>query len=163
MREGYNNDVSTSNSAIQQHKEALQHLKDENSVLREMLRARGIPFESELQARKAARQKESPLSDSSAGYSSGIYQNFGQSSLTTPPATVTSGLSPQTMALDRGGTSHGGSSSGNPHYGYQSHPTSPSNMQDDLGATQSHAAVPTPALPGVFQDDPQLGIDFILA
>lgn len=159
IRESYSNDVMQTNTVITQHREALQQLQEENAYLRDLLRVHGIQFEVELEQRKASRQKMAAYPDKPAGYN-GMYQSQGIAALTTPPATINSDLSPQTMSMDRPSLSQGGSSSGAPTHGYQSRPTPPYQPQDEFGTSDS---VPVPALPGVLEADPQLGIDFILA
>ncbi|KAL2000009.1 hypothetical protein VTN02DRAFT_3658 [Thermoascus thermophilus] len=156
LREAYSQDIIASQTMVQQHREALQSLREENDIMKEILRSHGIPFEGELERRRVELHSADP-SSSFAGSSSGsaILQNSHPHALSTPPTTVSSGMSP---GASNGGdfmdTSHGSGRA------YHYSPCEQPGLMEHSGRF-NNASVPTEA-PGIFEKDPQLGIDFIL-
>lgn len=145
-------------AAIQQEfehqKNLLRDQTQENMVLRDMLNARGVPFESELQNRLAH-----------AGMSIGSQSSRGISPAYSAPRaspfgnTLTAPGSSRMSELPLSGYGNGTNSSLSGHSPATHHSHSPSDMQEMAGTKDSY----TPDMPGIFERDPQLGIDFILA
>ncbi|KAK2812062.1 hypothetical protein FQN50_001772 [Emmonsiellopsis sp. PD_5] len=172
LRESYSNDVSASNMSLQQQKRILQEQKEENVVLRELLAAHGIQFEAELERRKALRTGSHHAHANSFSGSNSHSHSHSQSHsnthshsqshgligggnfLTTPPTTV-SALSPGTGSdyTDNGKMySYSGS------HGHQLE--QPGVLAESNQFGNDSTAIGD--MPGVFETDPQLGIDFIL-
>lgn len=147
---------------LAQHKNIIENQQCENLALREILASRGIQYENELQNRKAVMAMRPKMEDTSmtppsmatlsppslsarsAGYRSG----------TSGPGSVAAGYSPQTYL--NGGQSASGHSPGTTHY---SHSPQGPDIQE-FAVKQEPGAVPD--MPGIFEKEPQLGIDFIL-
>jgi hypothetical protein len=173
LRESYSTDISSAHSTIQQHRRMLQELQQQNETLKEILHARGILFEPEFERRRAEylRQTPRPLpttttTNTAAAYSSDHFAASSTGSpsngfsaantaiLQTPPSTYST-ASPEAGVPDRVDSSKYG------HFHAGSTDQPPSLLELSSSADPSNGPSPVP-LPGIFEDDPQLGIDFIL-
>jgi len=138
----------------------LHEVRQENALLREILASRGIPFESELDNRRRAagmmrlQRDTSTLSPTSQNTArNGMYQTSNRG----PPSS--NGYSPmQNQRYVNGAVPASRHSPGTTH-----HSNSPSgpDIQEQVPIKQEHSGVPD--MPGIFENDPQLGVDFILA
>ncbi|WEW58604.1 hypothetical protein PRK78_004072 [Emydomyces testavorans] len=159
LREGYSNDITAANMSLHQQRQNLEAQKEENRILREILMSQGFNVDAEIEQRKVAAQtaaqgnyQESSAQSQSASYPSGT--NY-----MTPDTTVSSGRSPAAMGSDVTDVPSSVqmySYQGHQSY-YGSHPEVPSEMSITGGDNSVVADTP-----GVFDQDPQLGIDFIL-
>ncbi|KKK17542.1 hypothetical protein P175DRAFT_0510001 [Aspergillus ochraceoroseus IBT 24754] len=158
LREAYTQEISAANLAVHQHREMIASLTDENSLLKEVLAAHNIDYGAELERRKAERPtprfQSSPFAagGSVGSQTAGVPSSSGNTYYTTPPTTVSAELSPRLNGVDQADFS----------------PT------QELGSSnQAIPIVPCDALAvidrrppvqggGIFEDDPQLQIDFIL-
>jgi hypothetical protein len=164
LREAYTNEISDANVALQQHKEMLHTVRNENEVLKEILAAHGINYAPELEQRMAERGslagfQSSPIAASSTVSNTAAFTNATSNHNITPATSISTGLSPQAT----GGVDHPDVS---PPTGFvpqqQVYHASPSeNMAMDRSACQV-VDTPVPTMRGVFESDPQLQIDFIL-
>lgn len=157
MREAYTADVASAHSSLQQHGEALHGLREENAILKEILASRGINYESELQRRKRERPAGSFAGSSTGSQSAGLQSSGAPPLFTTPPTTISSpgGSGGDHFELSPGngpGYQHGGF-----HVSHGSE--QPGHM--DLSPKADNTPVQT-EVPGIFEKDPQLGIDFVL-
>ncbi|ETI26404.1 hypothetical protein G647_03181 [Cladophialophora carrionii CBS 160.54] len=163
LREIYVLEQNTRDSTIQQQKLIIGTQQREIQGLREILASRGITFENELENRKAMmtmkpKREEnsmtptsiSTLSPQSAGNKSAGYGAVGR-----PPGSAASGYSPQAY-LSSAPMSLSGHSPGTTQYA--SSPQGP-DIQEFSIKQEDDA---TPDMPGIFEKEPQLGIDFIL-
>lgn len=166
LREAYTTEISDANIQVQQHKEALQAVRTENDILKEILIAHGIHYEPELEQRRAERPmvgyQSSPVAASSAGSQTAGFANSTSNQNTTPATSISPGLSPGTGGA--GGDHHPDISPpmafAPPQQVYHAGPSESMGAMD-RSACQP-AAPPVSALGGVFESDPQLQIDFIL-
>lgn len=139
----------------------LQGQQMENYILKEMLAARGIPFDAELQHRKQTlmMSPQKPQGASPSAFAPPQTSVFNTQLV--QPTSIT-----QPLRLTRESSfTNGGSAGASRH--------SPSAQHQP----QHHSSSPVPDIPdfstgkdrlisdkpGVFERDPQLGIDFILA
>jgi hypothetical protein len=159
LREAYLADQTK----IQQQNMIIENQQRENQALREVLASRGIAFEGELDNRKAMmamkpKREESsmtPPSMSTLSPPSVGTRTGGFTAVVRPPGSAASGYSPQTY-LSSAPMSISGHSPGTT--GYASSPQGPEIQE--YAIKQEETAVPD--MPGVFELEPQLGIDFIL-
>ncbi|KAJ9615347.1 hypothetical protein H2200_001422 [Cladophialophora chaetospira] len=163
LRESYVVEANNRDATIQQQKVIIDNQQRENIALREVLASRGIPFENEVENRKAMitmrpKREEnsltppamSTLSPPSVGNRSG-----GYGGVVRAPASTASGYSPQAY-LSSAPLSNSGHSPGTTQYA--SSPAGPDIQEFSI--KQEEGAVPD--MPGIFEKEPQLGIDFIL-
>ncbi|KAF7596154.1 hypothetical protein BBP40_003053 [Aspergillus hancockii] len=173
LREAYTQEISAANLTVHQHREMVRTLSDENSILKDILVAHGINYEPEMERRRADRTsptnptyQSSPFASSSVGSQpaavtlSAPSAPSAQQTYTTPPTTVSaasSSLSPIVNGIEHIDVS----------------PT-----QELTPQNQNYSAAPCDALAtldriapasrqpiqpaGIFENDPQLQIDFIL-
>jgi hypothetical protein len=162
LRETYIVEQNKRDATIQQQKVIIENQQRENLALREVLASRGIAFDNELENRKAMmamkpKREEnsmtppsmSTLSPPSVGNRSAAYGTV------RGPGSVASGYSPQAY-LSTTPMAVSGHSPGATQYGGS--PQGP-DIQE-LSIKQEEGAIPD--LPGIFEREPQLGIDFIL-
>ena len=132
----------------------LQDQQREIMALKEMLAARGIQYEAELQTRKASlsANPQNPR---------GISPNFSMPSTSPyaglvpgPPSTSGFNSAPEQQAFTNGGGSRMGHSPA-----VRQHSDSPEAFEHMTSKYDS----PVADLPGIFEKEPQLGVDFILA
>ncbi|KAJ5630217.1 uncharacterized protein N7484_010317 [Penicillium longicatenatum] len=166
LREAYTNEISEANVTIQQQKEVINVAQHENEILKEILLANGIQFESELERRRAERAsvggyQSSPVAGSSNGSQTAGFTNSMTQHNTTPGTSISTGLSPRA----NGGVEHPEVS---PPMAFapqqQVYHAGPAEQMGALDRSACHVTdAPVPAmLKGVFESDPQLQIDFIL-
>ncbi|OJJ57990.1 hypothetical protein ASPSYDRAFT_45964 [Aspergillus sydowii CBS 593.65] len=156
LREAYTQEISAANLAVHQHREMISSVSEENNMLKEILATHNINFEAELERRKAERPmpgfQSSPVAAGSVGSQTGM-ASMTAHTYSTPPTTVSSGMSPKANAME--------------NVDFSSAPDVGSN-------SQAVAAMPCDALAaidrrpaagggGIFEDNPQLQVDFILA
>lgn len=168
LREAFVSESAMVQNTFEHQKALVREAQQENILLREILNSRGVAFEIELQQRKNALGLSGPSPQTTRGLSpsySAIHSAspFGNN---VPPAAPPS----------QGGMSeyhHGGYTNGSrsvvsghspgaanrPSPGSTHHSNSPPEVQE-MGHQQNHAVLDTP---GIFEKEPQLGIDFILA
>ena len=141
----------------------IENQQRENQALREILAARGIAFENELENRKAVlamkpkREEHSmtPPSTSTLSPSSAAARSTGYGAAVTGAGSMTSAYSPQTY-LNGAPMSVSGHSPGTTQYA--SSPQGPDIQEFAIKQEEGT----TPDMPGIFEREPQLGIDFIL-
>lgn len=166
LREAYAVEISAANVSIQQHQQRVQTLSDENDVLRGILSSHGIPFEAEVERRKAeraaARSQYSPFTSSPSSQTQAASASTGnQSYAITPTTTVSNNVSPSangTTYFDISPTQqffHQPPAAQAPQGGSAS-------MLDRSGPAHDGPVQAMPAAGGIFEEDPQLQIDFIL-
>ncbi|ODH45157.1 eukaryotic translation initiation factor 3 subunit D [Paracoccidioides brasiliensis] len=177
LRECYSNDMSTTNLSMQQQKKILQEQKDENAMLRQLLTAHGVPFEAELERRRASLRSGNNRAYTSASVgrttqahsqshshvpSHSHSQGFtgGGNPPTSTPSTIRSAISPGTGS-DSAETQPGGNmfplySESQGHQKEQSGVLAESSSWGGDGTAVDD-------VPGIFEKDPQLGVDFILS
>lgn len=166
LREAYTQDISSANATVQQQRQVIHSVTEENDILKEILSAHGISYEVELERRKAQRpapgyHQSSPFSSSMGASTVPSGPASNHNAYTTPPTTVASSLSP------RNGSEKGADISSRSGSFSHSHPHAPGMPCDSafldgsrIGSAGMHDPVQTQ--PGVFENDPQLQIDFIL-
>ncbi|GFF47304.1 hypothetical protein IFM46972_08264 [Aspergillus udagawae] len=167
LREAFTQEMSAANLAVVQHREMLQTVNEENAILKELLTANGVQFETELERRRAERRsagrgfQSSPLAGSSPGTGAPVASNGN--TYTTPPttiSTVSSDLSPLASGVGRVQISPVQEITPPPPIAMTASSCEiPANL--DLSAIARNQE-PVPAVGGIFEVDPQLQIDFIL-
>ncbi|PLB38895.1 protein flbB [Aspergillus candidus] len=167
LREAYTHEISAANLTVHQHREMVQSLSDENSILKEMLVAQGVHYEAELERRKAERPRNTTPVFNSSPFSGSITSQPSAAPLsndnlyTTPPTTVSmsSSVSPHTNAI---GPEHVEvSPTQNPIPGVQAYNAAPCDALATLDRIAPKSR--TPANPdGIFELDNQLQVDFVL-
>lgn len=154
LREAFVQESAAIQHEFEYQKTLLRDQTQENLVLREMLGARGVPFEAELQNRLGR-----------GGMSIGPQGSRGMSPAYSVPRaspfgnTLAAPSSAHTPDLPLPGYGNGTSSTISGHSPMTHHSHSPPDTQETVGAKSPY----TPDMPGIFERDPQLGIDFILA
>ncbi|KAL2866475.1 protein flbB [Aspergillus lucknowensis] len=158
LREAYTQEISAANLAVHQHREMVGSLTEENNLLKEVLAAHNINFEAELERRKAERSmpvfQSSPVAGGSVGSQTvGVASSSNANTYSTPPTTISSsGLSPKVNGVDQIDFSTA------PDIGTNHH---------TLGAMPCDALAAIDRRPpvqgaGIFENEPQLQVDFIL-
>lgn len=163
LRETYVMEQNTRDTTIQQQKLIIQNQQRENMALREVLVSRGIPYESELENRKAMmpmrpKREEAVMTPSSINTLSPpsiSNRSGGYGSIVRAPGSTASAYSPQAY-LSSAPMSASGHSPGTSHYA--SSPAGPEIQEFSI--KQEEGAIAD--MPGIFEKEPQLGIDFIL-
>lgn len=149
-------DINAANKQIQQQNEAMQQLKAENERLMGILKDCGIPVESQPESLKINTQSESyTAATSSIGSQSATYRSQ-PAFLTTPPTTFSS---PQSA----GSGEERMGSRGDPSMQFTgtAYHSGPDRSDLDFSSNTNNTKELT-SMPGIFDDDPQLGIDLIL-
>ncbi|KAJ5183841.1 hypothetical protein N7492_001457 [Penicillium capsulatum] len=173
LREAYHDVVAKSSPndpsvIVQQQKVEIQAVRDENDILKEILAANGIHYEPELQQRKAERASNngyqaSPVAASSAGSHTAGISHSASNHQTTPPTSISTGLSPRATG---GGGMDQSEISAPMGFVPQQHVFHSSSGEPlgELDRSGKHSVdCPVPAMQGgVFETDPQLQVDFIL-
>jgi hypothetical protein len=152
-KEAFVSEMNKASQQIEHQSLLLRQQQGENAILREMLLSRGIPFEQELQNRKMSLTmpiKRDPSSVSPAHRPS--HPGIG----TGPPSS--SAFSPLPDSLYTNGTPHtmSGHSPATTMHGHS--PAGPEVQE--FAVKQERDG--TPDMPGIFEKEPQLGIEFIL-
>ena len=164
LREAYTNEISDANNTIQQQKELIQSVRDENELLKEILVAHGVKYEGELEQRRAERPRggfrSSPVDGSTTGSYSAQLTSGTSIHHATPPTTI-SGMSPRMHAGFDASEVSPPLSFAPPQqvYGHGA-----GEQLSNLDLSTSHIVdAPVPAImKGVFENEPQLQVDFIL-
>ena len=157
LREGYTSDVATMNTSLEQHRVALREHQEENAFLKEILASRGISYQAELEKRNAGKSRNPSLSSGTTMQQPGLYNTMSSA------RSSTSGYSPQPTLPDRSygagrlGSLSGGSTSGGTQHSYSS--ADPGVFEQAI----KHESSVVPEMPGIFETDPQLQVEFILA
>jgi hypothetical protein len=159
LRERYANDTVVMRNTLDQHRNALAEQQTENIILKDILSFRGIAFQTEFENRKAAmmmQPRNGSFAQSNADSRSGSYGQIsppvvsasGRSPLSAAGPKYSNGGLPTTSAMPRGGTSFHSRSAAEPGISERSVKHEPTAISD---------------MPGIFEREQQLGIDFILA
>lgn len=154
LRDAYIIERKQVQQALEQQQMLLQDRHLENYALKEMFKARGITYDAELQNRKQQlMMSQSQNQTTNAGPMLQQHRNFSQ--LVQQPPSITF------QPLTDPGFSNGGSSvmSGHSPNARQSH-SPPAAQVLEYGQKPDKQIAD---MPGIFERDPQLGIDFILA
>jgi hypothetical protein len=169
LREAYTTEIAEANASIQQHKELMHSIREENEILKEILVASGIQYEADLERRRAERPpmmafQSSPLTvaGSTTASQSAPLTHSASNHNTTPATTISSGMSPRANGMDHSEIS--------PAIGYASHQQVYHAGAGEHSLNMDHSSCapvdtmqPMPATRGgVFETDPQLQVDFIL-
>ncbi|KAE8144142.1 hypothetical protein BDV25DRAFT_167561 [Aspergillus avenaceus] len=167
LREAYTQEISASNLTVHQHREMVRSLSEENNILKDILAANGISYEAELERRRAERAspanlayQSSPFASSSIGSQPAAVASSANNAYTTPPTTVSapsSSLSPPTNGIEHIDISPTQELTPQ-HQNYNSAPCDALATLDRIAPASRHPAQPA----GVFENDPQLQVDFIL-
>jgi hypothetical protein len=157
LREAYTQEISAANLAVHQHREMVHSITEENKMLKEILASHNINLEAEIERRKTERPmpafQSSPITGGSVGSQTVGVASFSGNTYSTPPTTVSSDMSPKFHGVDKVDFSSVPDIS--PHsYGHAEMPC------DALAAIDRR---PTIQGGGIFENNPQLQIDFILA
>jgi hypothetical protein len=146
------------NASLEQQGIALKEHREENAFLKEILAGRGISYQKELEKRNAAKARNTMFASSTTmAQPAGLYNPMASA-----PSSA-SGYSPQTAlperSYDAGGvvSMSGGSASAGTQHGYSS--ADPAVFEQAV--KQESPGVPE--MPGIFETDPQLQVEFILA
>lgn len=137
-------------------KTLLRDQTQENLVLREMLSVRGVAVEAELQSRLGRSGMSVGQQDSSQGMSP-TYNTPRPSPFANTLAAPSSAHTPDLSMQGYGNGANSAISGQSPMTHHSSH--SPPDIQEMGGMRSPY----TPDTPGIFERDPQLGVDFILA
>ncbi|KAE8351386.1 hypothetical protein BDV28DRAFT_158793 [Aspergillus coremiiformis] len=167
LREAYTQEISAANLTVHQHREMVRSLSDENGILKEILAAHGINYEAEVERHRAERTsptnptyQSSPFASSSVGSQSTPSAPSTQHAYTTPPTTVSASsfsLSPIVNEIEHIDVSPIQElTPQNQNYGAA--PCDALATLDRIAPTSRHPFQPA----GIFENDPQLQIDFIL-
>ncbi|KAJ5475184.1 hypothetical protein N7539_008250 [Penicillium diatomitis] len=166
LREAYTNEISEAKVSIQQHQEMLKKSRCENEILKEILSAHGINFAPDLEQKMAERGsmgafQSSPVAPSSTGSNSVAFTNATNNLQNITPATsISPGLSPQAVhSVEQPDLS---ASMGFVPQQTVYHASPMENIAMDRSSVGQGAEPPVPVMRGVFENDPQLQIDFIL-
>lgn len=162
LREVYLNDSNAAATQIQERDLMIQEQRRENEAMRSILAANGISYESDLDNRKlnmgmhVKRDASNSLSPNPMSVKPHPYQNV----ITAPSSAL--GYSP----MRDGSYTNGGSLSVGHSPGTTTHHSSPAGPEVQEYSPmnpikQEQQGVPDMPL-GIFEKDPQLGIDFIL-
>ena len=152
-------ETNNNHQNLEQHKAMLHQARQENAVLRDLLNSRGIPVEGELEKRRAAGmirfQRETSTMSSGTQVPGQMYQH----GLPGPPSS--NGYSPMhdKRYLNGSQMSGSGHSPGTTHH--SNSPPGPDIQEQYIKQEPQNIAISD--MPGVFEKDPQLGVDFILA
>ncbi|EKV19800.1 hypothetical protein PDIG_00730 [Penicillium digitatum PHI26] len=172
LREAYTTEIAEANTTIQQHKEIIHSMREENEILRRILAANGIQHEADLERRRVEHPPIMPflpalvssstvVGSSTASQSAPLTQSASNHN-TTPTTTISSGMSPRANGMDHPVVS--------PAIGYASHQQVYHAGAGEHFMSMDHSSCqpidtmqPIPvAQGGVFETYPQLQVDFIL-
>ncbi|OGM42845.1 bZIP transcription factor FlbB [Aspergillus bombycis] len=169
LREAYTQEISAANLTVHQHREMVRSLSEENNILKEILAAHGINYEAEVERRKAERTsptnatyQSSPFASSSVGSQPAAVAQSApstQHAYTTPPTTISapsSSLSPIVNGIEHIDVSPTQELS--PQQNYNAAPCDALATLDRIAPASRQPNQPA----GIFENDPQLQIDFIL-
>ncbi|KAL5338870.1 hypothetical protein BJX70DRAFT_388295 [Aspergillus crustosus] len=158
LREAYTQEISAANLAVHQHREMVHAVTEENNMLKEILASHNINLDAEIERRKSERPMpafhSSPITGGSVGSQTAGVASFSGHTYSTPPTTVSSDMSPKVNGVDKVDFSSVPDIS--PHGGH-GHTEMPC---DALAAIDRRPAIQHG---GIFESQPQLQVDFILA
>lgn len=159
LRERYGADTIMMKNTLDQHRSALAEQQTDNVILKDILASRGIDFQAEFQTRKAAMMMH-PRNGSFAQSTNGSRSDsYGQISPTAVPA---SGRSPHSATGQKYSNGRLPSTSEHSTIGGAFHGHSPAEPGvSERGVKQEPTGISD--MPGIFERNQQLGIDFILA
>ncbi|KAF9893368.1 hypothetical protein FE257_011800 [Aspergillus nanangensis] len=168
LREAYTQEISAANLTVHQHREMVQSLSEENNILKDILASHGIPYEADLARRKSERPnpgyQSSPYASSSVGSQpNGIAPSIPSvtngHTYTTPPTTVSisSSLSPRANGAEHIDISPSQELTP-PNRMFNNAPCDALATLDRIAPSKGQPS----NVPGVFESEPQLQIDFIL-
>ncbi|KGO70260.1 hypothetical protein PITC_020790 [Penicillium italicum] len=169
LREAYTTEIAEANTSIQQHKELIHSIREENEILKEMLAANGIQYEADLERRRAERPPMMPfqsgpgtVTGSSTASQSAPLAHSVSNHNTTPATTISSGMSPRVTGMDHSEVSTAIAHASHQHV-YHTGAGEHSMSMDHSSCPPVDTMQPMPAARGgVFETDPQLQVDFIL-
>lgn len=156
LRETYARDTNMFNSSIEQHKIALQEQRQENDMLRHILANHGISYETDLANRKSQMGIQSRLTP--PAHTSPMSATYPFQNVAGPPASSTGYTAIESAYLNGRAGSVSGTSQGAATHNSHS-PAGPEIMEQSIKQEPGTVV----SMPGIFEKDPQLGIDFILA
>lgn len=157
LREAYTADVASAHASLQQHGEALHGLREENAILKDILASHNINYEAELQRRKGERPPGSFAGSSTGSQSAGLQSSGAPPMFTTPPTTISS-------PGGSGGDHFELPPNNGPSYQHSGFQVSHGGEQPghlDFSSKAANGPVLS-EVPGIFEKDPQLGVDFVL-
>ena len=146
-------------STLDQQQSALAEKQTENIILKDILTSRGINFQAELQTRKAAMMTQPRRGSSVQASTDSRSGSYGQIS---PTVMSTYSRSPHLAASQKYSNGQLPDNSEVSAVGGVFHGHSPAEPGMSERAVR-HEATPISDMPGIFERDQQLGIDFILA
>ncbi|OKL58546.1 hypothetical protein UA08_06051 [Talaromyces atroroseus] len=156
LRETYSVDINAANQKVQQQQEMVQHLKAENERLMKILMDCGIPVQTQPEPLNINTQNVSRTAGSSSVGSQSATVHSQPPFLTTPPTTFSS---PHSAGSGDERTGSRGDSS-MPFIGTAYHSSTDQGGLDFSTGAESNKELTS--MPGIFDVDPQLGVDFIL-
>ena len=147
-------------SKLDQYHVALHEQQQEYRLLKDILVSRGVAFERELENRRIAAGMNGRQHSGSVGPSPTTSRPspFANSMPVASPPTSYQ-MSPEHGYVNGRAGSTGGSTSGHTPQNHSTGATSPLIAENAIKQEGS----PVADMPGIFEKDPQLGIDFILA
>ena len=169
LREVHISDVNGMNTTLDQHKMALKEQQEENAMLKEILGTRGISYRQEIEARKGSKPRKSSFGSASAmSQVPGLYGTVSSKSSSTAGYSPQPNIPERPYVTGRMGSGSGGSGGGSVQHGYSSaeqasshHSYSPADP-GVFEQTIKQESPMVPDMPGVFEQDPQLQVEFIL-
>lgn len=157
LRETFAQEQNHANNVVKQQEMMLRESQQEVMILRDMLAARGIRYDTELESRKASARMTSGR-DSSSLSPAHMTARLYQTPMPGPPSTAG-----YTTIHDQSTFSTGSMMSPSGHSPSGTHHSHSSPGPDIQEQQQGHSPRAVSDLPGIFEKDPQLGVDFILA
>jgi hypothetical protein len=161
LRETHVIELNNTRQQNQQQYEEIQLLRTENDYLKQILAAHNIPFEAALNRAKATLAARKPSTSATEAYTTGSTTGSHSTNyasrpvfVTTPPSSLSSPLSPPSA-----GEQNASQYTTFPHNRYHSSPTTHGVLDFSAKGDPVEAISP---YPGIFEKEPQLGIDFIL-
>ena len=158
LRESYGNDTVTMRNTLDQHRSALAEMQVENEILKDILVSQGINFQAELDHRRAsmAMQAQSDsLIQGTAGSRAGSYGQLSPTTLSGPSQT------PPILNRQYSNGTHSTISRPSPGLGTFHGNTMAEPAISETVVKQDPAEISD--MPGIFERDQQLGVDFILS
>jgi hypothetical protein len=160
LREQYTDDTMKMKGALDHCRQSLAEQQAETILLKDILRSRGIAFQTELESRKAImamQPRSGSITQSNNGSKSGSY------SQPSPTIMSSSGRSPQSTKSQKYSNGTLSFASTLPVGGQSFHGHSPAEPGISERSVKNEFPPAFPKTSGVFERDQQLGIDFILA
>lgn len=159
LRERYANDTVAMKNTLDQHRNALDEQQTENIILKDILNSRGINFQSEFDARRSAMTMQSRNGSFAQPDPVSRSTSYGQIS---PMGLSASGRSPHSATGQKYSKGRLPNNSGSSTVGGGFHGHSPAEpgipeqaiKREPMGISD---------MPGIFERNQQLGIDFILS